>query len=143
MNPTHTGSLPGGKRLHLTDATGWSACSRMTTSEVAPIEQYGYKWDDPWCGTCLARLADHAASVLTQFGLEGSKRQDTGKRKTAYRWDATACCDIGTMIRSYIKANPAPVGSKCADDFKDWAKRLRRSGTHILNGLDDMDGGDA
>jgi hypothetical protein len=47
------------------------------------------------------------------------------------------------MIRSYIKGNAAPVGSKCVDNFEDLADRLERSGTEILTGLDDLDGGDA
>jgi hypothetical protein len=38
MNPTHVGRLPSGKRVHLTDANGWSACSRLT-HDVSPIEK--------------------------------------------------------------------------------------------------------
>jgi hypothetical protein len=131
--------------MHLTDAKGWSACSRWTLV-AGPIEQLRFKVDDPWCGTCLARLADHAVRAITAFGLEGLKRREDrspAKRKTACLWDATACRDIGVMIRSYIKGNAAPVGSKCVDNFEDLADRLERSGTEILTGLDDLDGGDA
>ena len=126
MNPTHIGSLPRGKRVHLTAAKGWSACSRRTL-DVSPIEQCRYKWDDPWCGTCLARLADHAASDLTIFGLMGFGREEQDQ-PTAADWDAKACSDVGAMILSYIEANQAPPGSRYVGDLQDWAQRLVRCG---------------
>jgi hypothetical protein len=62
MNPTHLGSLPGGKRVHLTDTHGWSACSRRTV-DVFPIDRCSVDVET-WCGSCLNRLAGEAAREI-------------------------------------------------------------------------------
>lgn len=59
MDPTHIGSTPKGRRVHLTDSGGFSACSRRL-ADVSPLDQCHVKVRDPWCGTCLSRLADDA-----------------------------------------------------------------------------------
>jgi len=81
MNPTHVGRLPFGRRLHLTDSTGRSACSQALI-QVHPIEQTRLEFDGLWCGTCLAfldvylkanppppgpRLARHLIEWITSF----------------------------------------------------------------------------
>ncbi len=99
----------------------------------------GTVWDDPWCGTCLARLAERAASDLTIFGLGGFGREEQ-EQGTAARWDAKARSDVGAMILSYIEGNHAPAGSKCIGDLQDWAERLER---RAMQALIDLAGGEA
>jgi len=75
MNPTHVGSFPNGRRMHLTDAKGWSACSRRTT-DLVRIDQCNFKVDDPWCSVCLEQTVVHGAESIQVFGIEGLRREE-------------------------------------------------------------------
>ena len=50
--PTHLGTTPHGRRVHLTNDRGYAACARQVTLLV-PIERSDVAADGPWCKACL------------------------------------------------------------------------------------------
>ena len=79
MNPTHIGSSPKGRRVHLTDSKGWSACSRRLT-DISPIDECALKFDDPWCGTCFHRVAEYAIQDILCWGRDLAGARTTPPR---------------------------------------------------------------
>jgi len=68
MSPTHLGFITkpgGGGRAHLTDDRGAAACGRQTT-DWYQLDDGAY--GDTLCTHCTARLASHAADMLTASG---------------------------------------------------------------------------
>ena len=115
MNPTHVGCLPSGRRVHLTDSRGRAACSRNVV-DVYPIEQTRLEFDDPWCETCLARLADEAASAIPLLELERKREEQPG----VSRGEALAATRFAGFLADYLEENPPPAGSRLVRHLTEW-----------------------
>lgn len=73
MNATHIGSLPTGKRLHLTHDNGFSECGRHCI-DLAPIEDMNALAAEGLCATCLTRIAE-AEIVAARIGADARQRR--------------------------------------------------------------------
>jgi len=120
MNPTHVGSLPCERPLHLTDSRGWSACSRHV-ADVSPIEAMALEFDGPWCVTCLARLADEAAHTIQRPAPD----HDREEPQPISRREALATTRLAETLADYLEENPPPPGSRIARHLEEWVASFR------------------
>jgi hypothetical protein len=67
MFPTHLGTTPGARRVHLTNDRGYAACARQVTIPVT-IEQSDVEPDGPWCSACLKDSVNSAVRQIAEAG---------------------------------------------------------------------------
>lgn len=123
MNPTHTATSRSGKRTHLTDASGRSACSRRFQHPEAIAGTFAA--DEPWCAPCLQSLVDDATSMISSFGVGGLNREEAAFGRL---WDAHAEIAVGQFIADYLSEHPPPADATFDGDLADWSERLMAAG---------------
>jgi len=95
---------------------------------VYPIDQTRLEFDDPWCGTCLARIVDQTAVAIAL--LERARKREEQPAGVSRR-EPLAATRVAEFLADYLEENPPRAGSRIHRHLDEWVTSFKALATEM------------